>query len=231
MKLEHCKIEQFDGEASIELGFSVPFGVSAELVTEIGRRIEHFLAPFHTQAETPETVNVNIPEVTMELLSKYERAEAYQAEIPDAEVVTTGVATVIAPAKRTRTPKAEAPEPAEPVAEIAPAIRRRKVTLDLGNGLSSTTFEPLIEEEIIPAPAPRRTRAPAPAVAPEITDMDLAKAASGAAEVLGTQIVKDIIAEMGVKTVNEIEGFEKRQYFLDLLDAEKKLTEGEKVNG
>ena len=61
--------------------------------------------------------------------------------------------------------------------------------------------------------------------------MDLAKAASGAAEVLGTQIVKDIIAEMGVKTVNEIEGFEKRQYFLDLLDAEKKLTEEEKANG
>lgn len=53
MKLEHCKIEQFDGEASIELGFSVPFGVSAELVTEIGRRIEHFLAPFHTPASEP----------------------------------------------------------------------------------------------------------------------------------------------------------------------------------
>ena len=208
MKLEHCKIEQFDGEASIELGFSVPFGVSAELVTEIGRRIEHFLAPFHTPASEPVVL----------------------AKMPEAEVVTAGAATVIAPAKRTRTPKAEAPEPAEPVAEIAPAIRRRKVTLDLGNGLSSTTFEPLIEEEIIPAPAPRRTRAPAPVAAPEITDMDLAKAASAAAEVLGTQIVKDIIAEMGVKTVNEIEGFEKRQYFLGLLDAEKKLAEEEQTN-
>lgn len=176
MKLEHCKIEQFDGEASIELGFSVPFGVSAELVTEIGRRIEHFLAPFHTPASEP----------------------AVPANMPEAEVVTTGVATVVAPAKRTRAPKAEAPEPAEPVAEITPA---------------------------------RRTRASAPVAAPEITDMDLAKAASGAAEVLGTQIVKDIIAEMGVKTVNEIEGFEKRQYFLGLLDAEKKLAEEEKANG
>ena len=84
MKLEHCKIEQFDGEASIELGFSVPFGVSAELVTEIGRRIEHFLAPFHTPASEP----------------------AVPANMPEAEVVTAGVATVVAPAKRTRTPKA-----------------------------------------------------------------------------------------------------------------------------
>ena len=171
MKLEHCKIEQFDGEALIELGFSVPFGVSAELVTEIGRRIEHFLMPLHAPASEP----------------------AVPANMPDPEVNITGAAP--APAKRTRAPKAEAPEPAEPVAEITPAIRR--------------------------------TRAPAPAVAPEITDMDLAKAASAAAEVLGTQIVKDIIAEMGVKTVNEIEGFEKRQHFLGLLDAEKKLTEGE----
>ena len=177
MKLEHCKIEQFDDETSIELDFSVPFGVSAELVTEIGRRIEHFLMPLHAPASEP----------------------AVPANMPEAEVVTAGVATVVAPAKRTRAPKAEAPEPAEPVAEITPAIRR--------------------------------TRAPAPVAAPEITDMDLAKAASGAAEVLGTQIVKDIIAEMGVKTVNEIEGFEKRQYFLDLLDAEKKLIEEEKANG
>lgn len=181
MKLEHCKIEQFDGEALIELGFSVPFGVSAELVTEIGRRIEHFLMPLHAPASEP----------------------AVPANMPEAEVVTAGVATVVAPAKRTRTPKAETPEPTEP----------------------------LIEEEIIPAPAPRRTRAPAPVAVPEITDMDLAKAASGAAEVLGTQIVKDIIAEMGVKTVNEIEGFEKRQYFLGLLDAEKKLAEEEKADG
>lgn len=80
-------------------------------------------------------------------------------------------------------------------------------------------------------PAIRRTRAPAPVAAPEITDMDLAKAASGAAEILGTQIVKDIIAEMGVKTVNEIEGFEKRQYFLKLLDMEKNLVAEEKANG
>ena len=221
MKLEHCKIEQFDGETSIELGFSVPFGVSAELVTEIGRRVEHFLAPLHTPAAAGPTTaeylqdgpQLNLPEGGWKAKEK----------MPDVEVVTTGVATVIAPAKRTRAPKAEAaertaayqagvleasqaavtkaeaPEPTEPVAEIAPAIRR--------------------------------TRAPAPVAVPEITDMDLAKAASGAAEVLGTQIVKDIIAEMGVKTVNEIEGFEKRQYFLGLLDAEKKLAEEEKANG
>ena len=208
MKLEHCKIEPSNKGSWVNMGFSIPSKLTPELVTEIGRRIEHFLAPFHTPASEP----------------------AVPAKMPEAEVVATPAATVIAPAKRTRTPKAEAPEPAEPVAEIAPAIRRRKVTLDLGNGLSSTTFEPLIEEEIIPAPAPRRTRAPAPAVAPEITDMDLAKAASAAAEVLGTQIVKDIIAEMGVKTVNEIEGFEKRQYFLGLLDAEKNLAAEEQTN-
>ena len=177
MKLEYFKmIEKFDDEASIELSFSVPFGVSAELVTEIGRRIEHFLAPFHTPASEP----------------------VVPAKMPEAEVVATGVATVIAPAKRTRAPRVEAPEPTEPAVETTPA---------------------------------RRTRAPAPVAAPEITDMDLAKAASGAAEVLGTQIVKDIIAEMGVKTVNEIEGFEKRQYFLGLLDAEKELVAEEKANG
>ena len=208
MKLEYCKIEPSNGGSGVNLGFSTPSKLTPEIVTEIGRRIENFLAPFHAPASEPVVL----------------------AKMPEAEVVTAGAATVIAPAKRTRTPKAEAPEPAEPVAEIAPAIRRRKVTLDLGNGLSSTTFEPLIEEEIIPAPAPRRTRAPAPAVAPEITDMDLAKAASGAAEVLGTQTVKDIIAEMGVKTVNEIEGFEKRQYFLGLLNAEKNLAAEEQTN-
>ena len=193
MKLEHCKIEQFDDETSIELDFSVPFGVSAELVTEIGRRIENFLMPLPMQI------------VAGPILTEYLRttpaatalAGVFEEEEAKLEAgVTSSAAPVIVPAKRTRAPKAEAPEPAQPVAEITPAIRR--------------------------------TRAPAPVAAPEITDMDLAKAASGAAEVLGTQIVKDIIAEMGVKTVNEIEGFEKRQYFLDLLDAEKKLTEGEK---
>ena len=177
MKLEHCKIEPSNGGSWVNLGFSIPSKLTPEMVTEIGRRIENFLAPFHTPASEPVVL----------------------AKMPEAEVVTTGVATIIAPARRTRAPKAEAPEPAEPVAEITPAIRR--------------------------------TRAPAPVAVPEITDMDLAKAASGAAEVLGTQIVKDIIAEMGVKTVNEIEGFEKRQYFLGLLDAEKKLAEEEKANG
>ena len=174
MKLEHCKIEPSNGGSWVNLGFSIPSKLTPEMVTEIGRRIEHFLAPFHRPASEP----------------------AVPAKMPEAEVNITGAAP--APTRRTRAPKAEAPEPTQPVAET------------------------------IPAPAPRRTRAPAPVVAPEITDMDLAKAASGAAEVLGTQTVKDIIAEMGVKTVNEIDGFEKRQYFLKLLDAEKELTEGEK---
>ena len=199
MKLEHCKIEPSKVGSWVNMGFSTPSKLTPELVTEIGRRIEHFLAPFHTPASEPTTYGEQTDAAIKSALAKG------PVDNPPHSGRSSQTLTepVVTPARRTRTPKAEAPEPTEPI----------------------------IEEEIIPAPAPRRTRAPAAVAAPEITDMDLAKAASGAAEVLGTQIVKDIIAEMGVKTVNEIEGFEKRQYFLDLLDAEKKLTAEEKANG
>lgn len=192
MKLEHCKITPSDNGTWVNMGFSIPGKLTPELVTGIGRRIEHFLMPLHAPASEP-VVPAKMPE-----------AEVVTAPAPDPEVFLPDLLQArqprgeAAPAKRTRAPKAEAPEPAEPVAEATPA---------------------------------RRTRAPAPVAAPEITDMDLAKAASGAAEVLGTQTVKDIIAEMGVKTVNEIEGLEKRQYFLGLLGAEKKLVAEEKANG
>lgn len=194
MKLEHCKIEPSKGGSWVNMGFSTPSKLTPELVTEIGRRIEHFLMPLHTPASEPTTYGEQTDAAIKSALAKG------PVDNPPHSGRSSQTLTepVVTPTRRTRTPKAEAPEPTEPVVETTPV---------------------------------RRTRAPAPVVAPEITDMDLAKAASGAAEVLGTQIVKDIIAEMGVKTVNEIEGFEKRQYFLDLLDAEKKLIEEEKANG
>lgn len=71
-----------------------------------------------------------------------------------------------------------------------------------------------------PAEAPastRRRRGTTEDKPPTITDADLTKAASLAAETLGTKVVAEILGEFNVKLTSEIPEAE-RQEFLDLLN-------------
>ena len=208
MKLDYLNVSTHEGRSAINLQFLTDGPPTPELLAEIGQRIENFLMPLHTSAPVP----------VAEPIDNLETIEAAPAPI----------AEIAPPIRRNR---GKMPPPVEAPPMSRSFLQSPEVAKMADRALAHSRAAILDTAEAPPAPTPRRTRAPAPAVAPEITDMDLAKAASAAAEVLGTQIVKDIIAEMGVKTVNEIEGFEKRQYFLGLLDAEKELVAEEKANG
>ena len=125
----------------------------------------------------------------------------------------------------------------EPVAEVKPPIRRNRGKMlppvevpsapvagtplrvrGKPVGVLYADTEPAGETPVAePTPAPRRTRTPAPEAEPEITDIELAKAASEAAAVIPLDEVKAMITGMGVATVNQIEGQEKRKDFLDNL--------------
>lgn len=210
MKLEYFRIDPTEEGARVNLGFSTPEKLAPSLVTEIGRRIENFLMPLHAPATEP---GWSAKSATVDNRAAYE-------VIISAEATSAGASP-----------------------------QRVRVTRDLGNGLSSTTLEPVppiaeaapakrtraakvAEPEPTPeaAPTTRRTRTPAPAAEPVISDMDLAKAASEAAEIIGVEAVKGIISELGVSTVNQIEGHESRKHFLGLLSLEIKLVK-EEQNG
>lgn len=102
-----------------------------------------------------------------------------------------------------------------PAVEPLPTARARR----------TRSAEPEAPKEQAEPETPRRTRVRAPAPAVEISDMDLAKAASEAADRIGVQAVKDIIAEFGVPTVNQIKGEDKRKHFLELLAVDYKIVE------
>lgn len=123
-------------------------------------------------------------------------------------------------------PDSLAPASDKPEAEVSPAAE--PVSTRRTRAVAPPAAEPA-PPAAEPASA-RRTRAPKPEAAPVINDMDLAKAASDAAEIVTPATVKEIIAEMGVSTVNQIEGYERRKYFLDLLSAEIAIVKDGETN-
>ena len=117
--------------------------------------------------------------------------------------------------------------PAESAVEIAPAAQVAEPDETKPATRRTRTRTPAAEPAPVAeiAPVTRRTRTPAPVAEPVISDLDLAKAASETAAIVGVDAVKGIIAEMGVTTVNQIEGFKKREHFLELLKAERGIVE------
>ena len=102
-----------------------------------------------------------------------------------------------------------------PVTEAQPAetsTRRRRSTAEEPEA-------PKEEPEAAPEAAPvvRRRRTAEPEKAPEITDADLTRAASDAAAVCGTALVTALLGEFNVTLTGQIEGYEDRKEFLDLL--------------
>lgn len=103
---------------------------------------------------------------------------------------------------RVRTRVAAAPPAAEPVTtpEAPPA-------------------EPVATRRRRTADAPTDTK-------PTISDADMSKAASNAAAVIGVEVVQAVIADFGVKTVNDIKS-EDRERFLKEVAEEVRLAEEE----
>ena len=117
--------------------------------------------------------------------------------------------TVEAPAPTVR--RSRAPSPAEATPEqlelpvkdpAAPTTRRSRAAAPAPAEVTPGQLDLPITEPA--APATRRSRAAAPAATPEISDLELTKAASEAAEKLGVETVKQIITGFNVAAVNQL---------------------------
>ena len=193
---------------------------------------ENYISPEHVRAAAP--LNTWMAQRIVKVLEGQSDEESTPVE---RELLAESLAVLASEGKKDNL---EAIEPVpEPVAEAKPPIRRNRGKMLPPVEVPSAPVagtplrvrgkpvavlyadtEPAGETpaaEPTPAPAPRRTRTPAPEAEPEITDIELAKAASEAAAVIPLAEVKALIAAMGVTTVNQIEGQEKRKEFLDVL--------------
>lgn len=133
-------------------------------------------APEDRAGETEPVVGTPAPEPLAELAgsARRESAEIDNRRDPRHDVVV--VAGTPAPAARRSRAAAPAPEQLDPPAE----------------------------EPAAPTPTARRSRSAAPAATPEISDLELTKAASEAAEKLGVETVKQIITGFNVAAVNQL---------------------------
>jgi len=136
-------------------------------------------------------------------LATMDKGPATTAEVPVTEAQPAETST------RRRRSTAEEPTEAQP-AETS--TRRRRSTAEEPEA-------PKEEPEAAPEAAPvvRRRRTAEPEKAPEITDADLTRAASDAAAVCGTALVTALLGEFNVTLTGQIEGYEDRKEFLDLL--------------
>lgn len=133
-------------------------------------------APEDRAGETEPVVGTPAPEPLAELAGSARRgsAEIDNRRDPRHDVVVFAET----PAPTTRRSRAAAPAPEQ--------------------------LDPPAEEPAAPAPTARRSRAAAPAATPEISDLELTKAASEAAEKLGVETVKQIITGFNVAAVNQL---------------------------
>lgn len=221
MKIERFDIAPKPDGSWVNLSFSTAAPCTPQLLSEIACRLARFIdyPPMFTadaeahwdDAASGIVAEPYSPPAENNVLQAV-RESGTDLSRGDAEAVTDLSKAVYDPVARRRVnPIAAEPTPTP---EVKPVTRRTRTP-------APVAVEPAAET----APVTRRTRTPAAASEPVISDLDLAKAASETAAIVGVDAVKGIIAEMGVTTVNQIEGFKKREHFLGLLKAERGIVE------
>lgn len=124
----------------------------------------------------------------------------------------------------------------EQIADLKGKIENKR-TRQTRAAVAQPTDQNVGQQELVaasdPTPAttrarPARTSTPIETVTepagPAVSDVDLAKAASNAASVIGHVKVLGLLVSLGVASVNDLKGDDQRQAFLDLVKRETALA-------